>query len=56
VPRELIDREFVAMKNDAEYQRVSVLIEQEFASNDRDTLRFVDKSERTHSPAFPSDL
>jgi hypothetical protein len=43
VRRELIDREFAAMKDDAPYQRESALINQQFASNDRDTLQSTDK-------------
>ena len=38
VRRELIDREFAAMRVDAAYQLESAIITWQFASNDRDTL------------------
>lgn len=37
--RELIDRQFELMKNDRQYQRESEVIDRQFASNDRETLR-----------------
>jgi len=45
VRRELIDAEFAAMKNDAQYHRESNILAQQFTSNDGDTLRSMDKDE-----------
>jgi hypothetical protein len=41
--RELIDREFALMKDDKQFHRESEVIAKQFASNDRDTLRAIDK-------------
>jgi hypothetical protein len=46
VRREWIDREFAQMKNDSQYHRESATIAKQFASNDRETLRYAEKGKR----------
>jgi hypothetical protein len=38
-----IDAEFAQMRNDAQYSRESHVLAQQFATNDRDTLRVAEK-------------
>jgi hypothetical protein len=44
--RQLIDREFAQMKNDALYQRECAVVAEQFASSDRETLRSTKKDKR----------
>ena len=41
--RQFIDAEFAEMKNDTQYHRESAAMAQQFASNDRETLRSAEK-------------
>jgi len=41
--RARIDAEFAQMRNDAQYSRESHVLAQQFATNDRDTLRVAEK-------------
>jgi hypothetical protein len=43
VRRAQIDAEFAEMRNDAQYGRESRIIAEQFATNDRDTLRSAEK-------------
>ncbi len=43
IRREFIDAEFTDMRNDAQYHQDSAILAQQFASNDRDTLRSAEK-------------
>jgi Arc/MetJ-type ribon-helix-helix transcriptional regulator len=45
--RELIDGEFVHMKNDERYQRESAVLARHFASNDRETLRSAERDKQS---------
>ena len=44
IRRKQIDDEFSMMKNDAQYRRESELIAEQFAANDRETIRSVQKA------------
>ena len=44
--REQIDAEFAEMKNDAQYAQESATIAEQFTTNDRDTIRSVERNKQ----------
>jgi hypothetical protein len=44
IKRQMIDREFANMGRDAQYQRESRLLEEQFKTNDRETIRSAERN------------
>ena len=56
IRRKQIDDEFSMMKNDAQYRRESQLIAEQFAANDRETIRSVQKANPQAHPLHPGAM